>query len=77
MKIEGKKYKCDRCGLETFVERKEDLVMDGGFTRERIYEPAVGWTREKDGEEWRDLCPSCSEQYREVVNKFWQNKLED
>lgn len=76
MQTEGKLYKCDRCGIETFVERKENLVIDGEFTRERIYEYAIGWTRENDGREWRDLCPACSNQFRKVVDQFWRNKLD-
>lgn len=76
MQIEGKKYKCDRCGLETFVAAEGDLVMDGGFTRQKTYAPANNWTRQNDGKEWRDLCPACSKQLKKILDNFWQNTLE-
>ena len=71
MQIEGKKYICDRCGEEAFVKRKEDAVLDGGFTREKIYEGIDGWTREKHGSAWCDLCPECTKQLQSVIGKFW------
>lgn len=74
MQIEGKKYICDRCGAETFVKRKEDAVLDGGFTREKIYESAEGWTRQNRGNEWCDLCPTCSEKLQGVIDNFWKEE---
>lgn len=51
MQIEGKKYKCDRCGSEIFVARDKDLIMDGGFTTLEMFERANDWTRQNDGKE--------------------------
>lgn len=42
MQIEGKKYICNRCKLETFVIKKESLIVDGGYTREPIFETVEG-----------------------------------
>lgn len=77
MQIEGKKYKCDRCGAEIFVERDKDLIMDGGFTTLEMFERANDWTRQNDGKEWKDLCPACSEKLQRVIDKFWENKQEE
>lgn len=69
MQTEGKKIKCDRCGLEVFVEKRKELVADGGFTRNKIYEPAERWTIHGE----KDLCPACSKQLQQVIDKFWNN----
>ena len=76
MQIEGKKYICDRCKLESFAIKKETLVLDGGYTREPTFEIAEGWTRQNRGNEWCDLCPTCSEKLQGVIDKFWE-KTED
>lgn len=76
MQIEGKKYICDRCKLESFAVKKETLVLDGGYTREPIFEIAEGWTRQNRGSEWCDLCPTCSEKLQRVIDGFWE-KTED
>lgn len=77
MQIEGKKYICNRCGAETFVKRKEDPVLDGGFTIGTVYESADGWTREKNMDAWCDLCPECSQQLQSVIDDFWDKNVED
>lgn len=76
MQVEGKKYICDRCQIETFVKRKEEVVLDGGFIREKIYGNAEGWTRQNRGNEWCDLCPTCSVKLQRVIDGFWE-KTED
>ena len=73
MQTEGKKIKCDRCGLEVFVEKRGDVNMDGGFTRGSTYEPAERWTTQCYGDELKDFCPACSKQLQQVIDKFWDN----
>ena len=75
MQIEGKKYICDRCKLESFVIKKETLVVDGGYTRKPTFEIAEGWTRQNRGNEWCDLCPTCSEKLQDVIDKFWEKEV--
>ena len=76
MQIEGKKYICDRCKLESFAVKKETLVLDGGYTREAVFANVEGWTRQNRGSEWLDLCPTCSEKLQRVIDGFWE-KTED
>ena len=73
MQTEGKKIKCDRCRLEVFVKKRGDVNMDGGFTRGGTYEPAERWTTHYYGDELKDLCPACSKQLQQVIDKFWNN----
>ena len=74
MQIEGKKYICDRCKLESFAIKKETLVLDGSYTREPTFEIAEGWTRQNRGNEWCDLCPTCSEKLQSVIDNFWEEE---
>ena len=73
MQTEVKKIKCDRCGLEIFVEKIGYVNMDGVFTRGSAYEPAERWTTQCYGDELKDLCPACSKQLQQVIYKFWNN----
>ena len=76
MQIEGKKYICDRCGHDIFAIKKETLVLDGVYTGEPIFENAEGWTRQNRGNEWCDLCPTCSEKLQGVIDKFWEKEVD-
>ena len=73
MQTEGKKIKCDHCGLETFVEKRGTVNMDGGFARRSTYEPAERWTTHGYMDGLKDLCPACSKQLQQVIDKFWNN----
>lgn len=39
MTREGKEIKCDRCGESVFLNKIENKVTDGGFTKTDVYEP--------------------------------------
>lgn len=67
MTRESKEIKCDRCGESVFLNRIENKVTDGGFTKTDIYEPKPeGWSRR----ECKDLCPFCTKYFEEVFEEF-------
>lgn len=60
MKVAGIKLTCDNCEREVFLAKKDDKVLDGGFTRVEVCEDAPeGWRRESVLGEFVDLCPEC------------------
>ena len=75
MQIEGKKYICERCGIEHFAKKFGHLNF-GKYEDRSIFEIPVGWTIQQHEDEWRDLCPTCSEELQRVIDRFWE-KSED
>lgn len=73
----GRLYKCDRCGAETFCACTGEGETDGGFTRWNTFEPLPeGW------ESYIDLrvgllCPECNAEYTSVVQKFKETVKEE
>lgn len=74
MQVEGKKYICERCGIEHFAEKLGHLSV-GKYEDGGIFETAEGWTRQQRGVEWCDLCPACSEKLQGVIDKFWEDDV--
>lgn len=70
-RIEGKILTCDRCGKQVILTRKkEDKVLDGGYTRTPEYEDEPnGWEFIMRGG-IGDLCPECNELWKNIVQKF-------
>lgn len=67
MKTNGRMIQCDRCGKTTFCKTTGDGERDGGFTRWNKFVDAEGWSHEH---EIGDLCPSCTEEFRKIVDDF-------
>lgn len=60
----GKMIICDRCGKSIFLNRLNDRIFDGGFTRSEQYEDTPqGWERINN----KNICPECNE----VFKSFW------
>lgn len=65
-RVNGEMRTCDRCGVQIFSKHIGDGEMDGGYTRWNKFEEAEGWSVEGG-----DLCPACTQEYREMVRRFW------
>lgn len=69
--VDGRKYICDRCHVETFCKCVGEGVSDGGFTRWNKFEPLP--------EDWGShhdtglLCSECNSMYRRTIDTFMNN----
>ncbi len=73
--IIGKKWVCERCRDEVFLECREVKSLDGGFTKQPIYaEPPEGWGVEHIEHKSVELCPECREEYKRMCERFFENR---
>lgn len=63
MKIDGTKYKCDRCGVEKFLSC-EQMAMEGGLTGHGIFKVTV--PKRKD----LHFCESCFTEFLRFMNEM-------
>jgi hypothetical protein len=72
--MNGRKYTCDRCGLEVFCKCTGEGETDGGFTRWNEFEPLPdGWqTHFEVGQ----LCPVCNQEYTIFITRFIGAKMD-
>lgn len=71
--IIGKKLVCDRCNTEVFLKCTETQSLDGGFTKQNIYEkPPNGWGVGILINKSVDLCPECREVYKRMCERFFE-----
>ena len=66
-KVKGQLLTCDRCGGAVFLKYISERDTDGGYTKWEEYEKAEGWGYEIG----KNLCPTCLEQYKEVMCDFF------
>lgn len=68
--VNGRIYKCDRCGKEVFRKCTGEGETDGGFTRWNEFDPLpVGWNTHR---ETGLLCRDCNNQYESMLKKFME-----
>ena len=68
MKNIGKLVHCDNCEKWVFLEKLEDMELDGGFTRAQKYTPMPeGWETCDVMGKSTDLCPDCSRMIRSIL----------
>ena len=71
------KLRCDNCGKETFLVKKDDLVLDGGYTRVDAYEEMPeGWKRELVLGKYVDLCTECANSLQYMIRMKYPNIAE-
>ena len=72
---------CDKCGAIDILRKVSDGssdITDG----ERYETRKIGWVsvmRYSDSSvtETRHLCPVCSKEYRDLIDNFWKDSMED
>ena len=66
--VNGKLVSCDRCGDTVFLKCIGEKELDGGYTRYNTFEAMpTGW--EYHVEVGR-LCPTCNEEWNNLVATF-------
>jgi len=69
-RTKGMNVTCERCGNTVFLKQIEDLVMDGGLTRNEQYEEMPeGWGTFYCEGKSMDMCPRCLEHMRNAVKE--------
>lgn len=70
--IIGKKWVCERCRCEVFLECIDVKSLDGGFTKQHIFaELPEGCGVEDIGHKSVELCPDCREEYKRMCERFF------
>lgn len=68
--VKGMLIECTRCGKTHFLERLEDGVTDGGYTKYEKYQPEP-----KDwlwSSEFGYLCSECAPEFRTLITTFFK-----
>ena len=70
VQTKGMLIKCDNCCGQIFLERKEDTILDGGYTSVENYENLPpDWKRVYAFYRYIDLCPKCSENLESIIRR--------
>ena len=80
MKEKAIVIKCDKCGATDILRKVGDGPSQTtdveGYENRR-----PGWVTvmryPDNSSETRHLCPACSEEYRDLINNFWKDSMED